>query len=307
MPGLARFGLMLLLAVLALSHTVAHAQAYRIVVSYAAGGYSDIAARVVASALTRELNAPVVVENRPGAGGMIGLQFLAGSPPENTIGILAPGMVVAAAADRGNPLDRIQGLSIIGISGMVVAARAGDAPSDFAALMQRGRSKSITFGTPGEGSMPDRCARQIAKVANLTGAVIVPYKGSGPMLSDLVAGQLDASCVDIASALSFFASGKLKALALTLPYPHEKLPGVPTLESLGVHGVPSGNWQMFVAPKSMDRARVVTLAAAVSRALMNSDVRQKFRDMSVDLIPAEDATPEIAEQFLRRQISVLAP
>lgn len=248
----------------------------------------------------------VVIDNRPGAGGAIGLEMVArasGSPP--TLGLMTTSGLMSVLHSRPDTLNDLQIVSLLGISGYVIVSSRD---TTIANLVARAKGpQQFRFGSAGAGSLTHVCFEQFLKGAGLQ-AIHVPYRGNAPMLTDLIGGELEAACVDIGSAILHIKSGKLRALAVTLPYPNDNLPGVPTLESAGVQGVISGMWYTAVAPKSMSRADVSSLVAGMKQALADPQVQARLRDgIQADPIPTEDIGPVVADQFVQRQIARLRP
>ena len=242
-------------AVLACSAATAAAQPARFIVPFAPGGTSDIFARILGQKMSESMGVPVIIDNRPGAAGMIGLDMLVRSPEPNlTLGLLTTSNLLSALALRPDLVQEFQMVSLLGISGMVIVSTRDATIAD---LVQRTkRAQKINFGSAGPGSLSHVCFEQFLNATGRGQAGHIPYKGSAPMIADVIAGHVEAACVELASAIPHIKAGKLRALAVTLPYPNDQLPGVPTLESAGVQGVLSGGWHAVIAPKGMSRTRM---------------------------------------------------
>lgn len=282
------------------------AQPVRFVVPFAPGGGADAFARIVSQKMSEAMGEQVVIDNRGGAGGMIGLTIVAraaGLPP--TLGMLTTSGLVSMLHSHPDLVNDFQMVSLLGISGYAIVSSRD---TTIANLVARAKGPhQFRFGSGGTGTLAHICFEQFLKGAGLQ-ALHVPYKGTAPMLADLVGGQIETACVDMASAMPHIRSGKLRALAVTLPYPNDNLPGVPTLESAGVQGVLGGAWYAVIAPKSMSRGTLISMVAGLKQALSDPQVQARLRDsLQIDLVPAEDVGPVLAEQFVQRQIVRLRP
>lgn len=284
----------------------AAAQPVRFIVPFPPGGGTDMFARIVGQKMSEAIGNQVVIDNRMGAGGAVGLELVArsaGVPP--TLGLMTTSGLMSLLHSRPDVLNDFQMVSLLGISGYVIVSSRD---TTIASLVARAKGpQQFKFGSAGTGSLAHVCFEQFLKGAKMQ-AVHVPYKGTAPMLADLLGGELEGACVDIATAIPHIRSGRLRALAVTLPYPNDNLPGVPTLESAGVQGVLGGIWYAAIAPKSMSRGTLNGLVAGLKQALSDPQVQARLRDsIQADPIPAEDIGPELAEQFVQRQITRLRP
>ena len=278
----------------------------RLIVPFAPGGTTDAFARILGQKMSEAIGNQVVIDNRPGAGGAIGLEMVArasGLPP--TLGLLTTSGLMSLLHARPDVVNDFQMVSLLGISGYAIVSSRD---TTIANLVARAKGpQQFKFGSSGPGSLAHVCFEQFLKGAGRQ-AVHVPYRGTALMLVDLLGGHLEAACVDIAAAIPQIRAGKLRALAVTLPYANDSLPGVPTLESVGVQGVLGGMWYAAMAPKSMSRATLNSLVAGLKQALSDPQVQALLRDnIQADPIPADDIGPELAEQFVQRQITRLRP
>lgn len=263
-------------------------------------------ARIVGQKMAEAIGNPVVIDNRPGAGGAIGLDLVARSPGlPPTLGLMTTSSLMSVLHSRPDIVNDFQMVSLLGISGYAIVSSRD---TTLANLVARAKGpQQFRFGSAGTGSLGHVCFEQFLKGTRLQ-AVHVPYKGTAPMLTDLIGGELEAACIDIASAIPHIRAGKLRALAVTLPYSNENLPDVPTLESAGVQGVLGGSWYAAIAPKSMSRDTLNNLVAGLKHALSDPQVKARLQNsIHSDPIPAEDIGPELAEQFVQRQIARLRP
>ncbi len=156
--------------------------------------------------------------------------------------------------------------------------------------------------------MSHLCFDQFLKGTGRKGtAELIQYKGNAPLLVDVMAGHIDAACVDIAFAIPHIKAGRLRALAVTLPHPDERLPGVPTLESAGVKGVLAGVWYAVIAPRRMSRSTLNNMVASLKKAFSDPQVQARLGNVLTDPIAADEVGPGIADQLMQNQIAQLRP
>jgi tripartite-type tricarboxylate transporter receptor subunit TctC len=293
---------------LGLSGALAHAQPadypqrpVRIVVPFAAGGSTDVVARVLADKLAQELKQPFVVDNRAGAGGNIGADAVAKSAPDGytllmaTTGILSINQFIykSMSYDAARDLVPVSYTSLI--SNILVVAPSVPAGS-VAELTALAKSKpgTLSFASSGAGSST-HLSGELFKA--MTGAQIfhVPYRGSAQALTDVASGQVTMLFDNAPSSMAFVQTGKLKALAVTSKKRLPGLPDVPTLDEAGVTGYESLSWSGIVAPTGTPEAVVRKLNQAIDRILKMEDVRQRFAALGVEPVggPPEAFTRQI--------------
>jgi tripartite-type tricarboxylate transporter receptor subunit TctC len=287
----------------------ASAQPTRIVVPYAPGGASDLFVRILGQKMAISTGNPMVVDNRLGGSGIIGLEIVvrsSGVPPAvPTLGLLNTSLLLSALARRPEITQDFQMVSLLGISSMVIVSKRD---TSISGLVKRFKQVGqIKFGSGGFGSMSHLCFEQFVKGVGLQGQAI-QFTGLGGVLMDLTEGQqIDAACMDLSVAISHIRAGKLRALAVTSSDANTQLPGVPTLESAGVDGVISGTWFALVASKSMSRTTLKSMVAAITQALADTEIQARLQAMNLEPIPAHGIGPEIADQFVQREIMRLRP
>ena len=268
--------------------TVAAAQDYpgnkpiKLVVPFPAGGGTDIFARVIGNKLTETLKWVVVVDNKPGAGGNIGVDAVAKSPPDGyTIGLgqtsnlsINPTLYAKLPYD---PLKDLVPIVLVADAPLVMVVPANSPFKTVADVVAAAKKKpgDVTFGSPGNGT-----------VAHLTGELFqtaagikfqhIPYKGSAQALTDLMGGQVQVYMSSIPTALSHIKGGKLRAIAVTSPKRAPSLPDVPTIAEAGYKGFDANTWFGLVAPAGTPAPIVSKINAEVNRILKMPDVREKF-------------------------------
>ena len=272
----------------------------RIVVPFAAGGTTDITARVVAEQLTLSLKQAFVVENRGGAGGNVGAAevaksahdgytFLMGTPGTQAINqFLYPKMPYDTAKDLvpvsfvvrvPNVLVVNPGISVRTIAELIAKAKA--------------RPGAMSYGTPGNGSTGHLSTELFKSRAGIF-ATHIPYRGSGPMLLDLIAGQIEMAIDNLPSAIPHIRSGKLIALGVTSAQRNGQLPEVPTIASV-LPGYAAESWFVLVAPAATPVAIINRLSAEVDRILKKGEVIERFKGLGAEPV---GGTPEQLGQFI---------
>lgn len=254
----------------------------RIVVPFAPGGATDISARLLAPKLSQSLGQPVIVENRAGAGGTIGSDHAAKAAPDGYTLAFATSSTHGAAPSlyKNLPYDPVQDFEPISllVSTPFVVAVKKDLPvtsvSELIALAKKSPGK-LNYASPGIGSS-NQLAVEMLKMMTGVEVVHIPYKGSGPALADLAAGQVDLVINDMASLLGFIKAGTVKPLAVTSLKRNPLLPQLPTVDGSGVRGYEALAWYGLLAPRGTPPAILAKLGNAVDQALRDPDVRKQL-------------------------------
>ena len=267
----------------------------RIVIAFPPGGPVDFVARVLAEGLSRELNQPVIVENRPGANGGISAQAVAKSAPDgNTLWLTSAGAVAmnpalyeALTYDMQRDFAPV---SLVVNNVEVLVVNPSNPARNAADLVARSKQQSapMAIASSGIGSMPHLVMEVMADntKANL---LHVPYKGVAPAIADVMGNQVVGVFGDIPGVLGFIRGGKLKALGIAAPTRHPLLPDVPTLDEQGIHGVDSSNWYALFAPAKTPPATIEQLNAAVRRALGADPLRARLTESGAEPKPSSPA------------------
>jgi len=290
---------------IALFAGVAGAQEYparsvRIVVPFAAGGPNDIVARLLGQKLADALGQPFIVENRPGAGGNIGTDFVARAPADGyTLLSAGPGSLVINPLLRSVPYDTGRDFAPIALMAsapnvlVVHPAVAANSVQELVTLA-RARPGELNYASGGAGSTPHLAAALFAAMAGIR-ITHVAYKGTGPALADLIGGQVQMAVLGIPTVLPQVKSGKLRALAVTGRSRAAWLPEVPTMEEAGITGYDVSPWYGLLAPAATPRAIVVRLNAEVTKILHTAEFKEKLASQGAE--PA-GGTPEAFAAFL---------
>jgi tripartite-type tricarboxylate transporter receptor subunit TctC len=269
-------------ALVAGSPAPASAQPYptrtiRIVVPHAPGGAVDAVARVLAPPLAERLGTNVVVENRAGASGNIGSEFVAHAPPDgHTLLINASIHVLNRFVYHALPFDPIADFAPVSLLAagplLLVSGRTG--PESARQLIERAKARPgvLSFATSGLGSAGHFAEEKVKRLAGID-MIIVPYRGSAPALSDVASGQVTAMIDPILSALPLVRGGRLRALGVTGRARSATAPDIPTLEEAGLPGVEAYSWYGMWAPAETPPAIVARLQAQLVDALRLPAVR----------------------------------
>jgi putative tricarboxylic transport membrane protein len=280
---------------------ICHAQDFpskpvRIVVPWPPGGNVDITARTVQAALGEALGQQVIVDNRPGASGLIGSGAVAKSPADGyTLLLGSTGTItIAPAVHKNAAYDPIRDFTAVGgiqVTPMVVTAALKTPVQSFSDLVALAKTRSVSMATPGAATTNHLALELLMRQANLQ-FLHVPYKGAGPAITDLLGGQVDAMIDQLAASIGHIREGRMKALAVTSRTRSAQLPNVPTLHELGVKDFEVGTFTGIFGPAGMPAPVVAKLHAALRKALTVESVRERYRSMGVEVMSMSQ--PEFA-------------
>jgi len=278
----------------------------RMVIGWSAGGATDNAARTLAKHISKELNVPVVVENRDGASGMIATEAVAASAPDGyTIQYtvadthsLNPHLVKNIRYDAKADFVPV---ALVGFNPTVLVVNSQMGITTLAQYIERAKANpgKITFATWGVGSGGHLRLAALSNAAHIE-MLHVPYKGSGPALMAVVAGQVDSMIVPVALAKAQISTGKLRILAVDTQTRYEEVPEVPTYKEQG-YDVTMNTWQGVLVPKNTPPAIVDRLNKAVNDALARPDVQADFAKLGIVRINPGDGSPAAARTYLNAE------
>ncbi len=292
-----------------LSPLLSQAQAWpakplRLVVPFAPGGSSEIVARAVAGEMAKTLGQNVFVDNKPGAAGNIAMQEVAGSTDEHTLilghlGTLAvnPYIFPKLPYDANKDFRAISLLAKVPSLYLVRPDLPVKNLKDLIAYAKKNPGK-LNYGSAGNGSA-GHLAMEYLKMASETFMLHVPYRGTGPQLTDLLAGRLDAASVGAPAVMQFIKTGKLRCIATGTPQRLPQLPDVPTVAEQGYPGFEMTQWYGLMAPASLPQAAADKLATAAAAAMRQPSTTEKLAaDSAIGVggTPAEFARFIAAEQ-----------
>ncbi len=279
-----------------------------ITVGFAAGGTSDVAARILAERLSRSLETPVVVENRAGAGGSVAAAATARATPDGyTIMLSDPGAfainpIVFPQTARYDPLADFTPIALVGQSPLVLvvpANRPFRTLPDLNAHL-RANAARTSYASSGNGGITQFGAELYLKRAGDLTALHVPYRGGAPMMEALYKGEADFGVAVLASAVSFIEAGSVRALALAAPSSTASVGAVPSLETLGFPGTTMTSWVIMIGPKGMPDDVVVKLNAAINEALRDPAVRERLQRAGIETYAP--ATPAETGAYLKAEV-----
>lgn len=260
-----------------------------IIVPYPAGGTADVLPRIVAQKLSEKWGQPVIVDNRPGAGGNIGAQAVAKSAADGYTLLATPPAPLAINQSLYKSLgfapERFTPVTVLAAVPNVLAVRStlsATSAKDFIALARQDAGK-ITVATQGNGTTSHLTAAMFSTQAGVE-FTFVPYKGTAPALSDLMGGQVDAFFDNISSSYRHHEAGKLKILAVASGKRSPLLPSVPTIAESGLPHFESTTWFAVVAPPGTPAEITQKINAAFVEALKLPDVQQKFREQGAEVV-----------------------
>jgi tripartite-type tricarboxylate transporter receptor subunit TctC len=280
-----------------------------LIVPYPPGGATDAISRIIQDAMSKSLGQQVVIENIGGAGGMIAAAKAARAAPDGyTILIHQVALAAGVTMYQNLSFDALKDFTTIGLINTAASAwsaRADLPPNNFKELVnwmkEPGRNAKIAH--PGVGSFGHLAG---VLVAQELGAAVtqVPYRGAGPALNDLLAGQVDMSSQSAVQSGPLIKAGKLKAYAIIGRGRFAGLPDLPTMGELGYSKLNLDFWHMLLAPAGTPRPEIERLNAALRFAMADARVKQTFAEGGMDPFPPGEATPEAAAALLKREIAL---
>ena len=279
------------------------------IVPAAAGGPSDTVARLVAEAMSADLGQRVVIENAGGAGGSLGAARVAKSAPDGyTILLYHIDVATFGALYPNLPYKQDEAFDSVGLVTEVpltLVGRKDLPPADVAALFDwlKGKGAGATFGTAGVGAVSDLCGRLLIDATGIK-PTVVPYKGTGPAMNDLVAGQIDFMCDQTTNTTNHIKSGGIKPYAATTRERIAVLPQVPTLNESGVKGFDLSAWHAIWTPKGTPEAVRQKLSASLQKALTDPKVIERFAALGTVPVSTQMATPAALDKRFKAETAL---
>jgi len=295
----------------------ASAQAYpertiTVVVPFAAGGPTDTVTRLVAEAMSKDLGQQVIVENVGGAGGTLGAGRVASADPDGyTLLLHHIGMATSATLYRKLPYDTLNAFEYVGLVTevpMTIVARKDLEPTDLKGLIEyaKANADALTVANAGIGAASHLCGMMFMSAIQ-TPLVTVPYKGTGPAMTDLLGGQVDIMCDQTTNTTKQIQGGTIKAYAVTSPARLDVLPDVPTAEEAGLPGFQVGIWHGLYAPKGTPTEVTERLSKSLQVALKDPNVVARFAELGTVPSSEADATPAALKAKLEAEITRWKP
>jgi tripartite-type tricarboxylate transporter receptor subunit TctC len=282
----------------------------RILVGFPPGGDSDIVARLLADRMGAALGAPVVVENRPGAGGLLAAEALKQAVPDGRTMMIAPIAVtvfapLTHAKLRFDPMRDFAPVSLVANFQMALAIHAGSPASTLSEYLAWARTNPVraTYGVPIAGGPTHFFGVMLARSSGVPLAA-VPYQGAAPLTNDLLGAQVPAAVTALSQVMKHHRAGQLRVLATSGAKRSPLVPDVPTFTELGFPALERGGWQAFHTVAGTPRATVERLSAAIAQAVRTPEVAEKL--VALGLEPVGSTPDELAAR-ISEDISRWAP
>jgi len=268
-------------------------------VPFPAGGTTDVLARALADKLTQSLGQAVIVESKPGAGATVGADYVAKAKPDGyTLLVGAVHHTIASSVYKKLPYDfqkDLAPITTIALVPNVLVVNASTSAKNVAELVALLKTKpgQYNYGSNGNGTAQHLIGTQFE---NMTGTdlVHIPYKGSGPLATDLLGGQITMSFDTVTPVLAHIRSGKLRALAVTTAKRSAVLPDVPTLDEAGLKGFNIGTWFGVLAPAATPRDVLARLNAEMVKVIHSPDFRKRMDEIGAE--PIGNSAEQMAQQ-----------
>jgi tripartite-type tricarboxylate transporter receptor subunit TctC len=276
-----------------------------IIVPFAPGGGSDFIGRFIAQRLSTALGQPVIVDNRPGAGGLLGIEVATKAKPDGyTLALIATSYTISPALYKlsFDPVTDITPIIQISQGPMLLVANPNVPAKTTKELIEYAKNKpgGLNFASAGQGSITHLAGELFAAKAGLK-MTHVPYKGTGPALTDTISGTADIFFTSTATALQHVNAGKLRAIAVTTTKRLPALPDVPTIAESGVPGYEAVLWHGLVGPKGVPKEIVERINSEVSRALQLKETGEKLQS---DGVAAAGGSAQQFAQQIKKDIEV---
>jgi tripartite-type tricarboxylate transporter receptor subunit TctC len=293
---------------------IASAQTYpnkpiTMIVPFAPGGATDAIGRIIQESMSQSLGQQIVLENIGGAGGMIAAAKAARAAPDGyTIMIHQVALAAGVTMYKNLSFDAVKDFAPIGLINTAASTWSAPPdlpPKDMAELVKwmKEPGRSAKIGHPGVGSFGHLAGLLVATELGVT-VTQVPYRGAGPALNDLLAGQVDLSSQSAVQAAPLIRAGRLKAYGLIAKKRFAGLPDLPTMGELGYKKLDLDFWHMLLAPAGTPKPIMDKLNAALRHSMADAKVKQIFADGGMDLFPPDQYTPEAAATLLQTEIKL---
>ena len=283
-----------------------------IVVPFAAGGPTDTVARLVSQSMSKNLGQTVIVENVAGAGGTIGPKRVSAAKPDGyTLVLMHVGISTSVSLYRNlgyNPQTDLSPIGLVTDVPMTFIAKKDFPPKDMKELIAyvKANKDKVTYANAGVGAASHLCG-MLFMTAIQTDVTTVPYKGTGPAMTDLMGGQVDFMCDQTTNTTPQIKGGKVKAYAVTTSTRVKSLADLPTVQESGLKDFHVGVWHGLWAPKDTPKPVIDKLVAALQFALKDPNVVSKFAELGTEPVPAAQATPAALAAHLKKEVEKWGP
>jgi tripartite-type tricarboxylate transporter receptor subunit TctC len=283
-----------------------------VIVPFAAGGPTDTVARLIGQSMTKTLGQTVIVENAGGAGGTIGVEKVAKAKPDGyTLLLMHIGISTSPSLYRSLRYDPVKELDPIGLITdvpMTIIAKKDFPPKDMKELITyvRANKDKVTYANAGVGAASHLCGMLLMSAIQAD-VTTVPYKGTGPAMTDLIGGQVDFMCDQTTNTTPQIKGGKVKAYAVTTKTRVKSLPELPTADESGLKGFEVAVWHGMWAPHGTPKPAMDKLVAALQTALKDPAIIAKFAELGTEPVAQNRATPAALQQHLKSEIDKWGP
>jgi len=284
----------------------------RIVVSFSAGGPTDTVARIMGARMAELLGQQFLIENKAGAGGNIGADLVAKAPPDGYTLLMAtvsthainPGLYKKMPYD---PVRDFTPIGQVGVTPTLLGVNPAIPATDIKSLVTvvKANPGKYTYGSSGLGSILHLCGEQFKASAGGLNIVHVPYRGSAPMMGDLIAGQISMAFDATPTALPQAQSGAIRAIGAGMAARMRSLPDLPTLQEQGLKGFECYTWNAILAPANTPPPIVAQLNEAMNKALADPAVFARLQEAGID--PTPGSTPQQLAEFIKAELAKWAP
>ena len=292
------------LCCLSIAAAQAQSNVIKMIVAFPPGGPVDSMARSLVEPLGRDLNAQIVIENKPGGNGVIAAEYLAANPADGkTIWFTSAG---AVAINPGlyeklayNPVKDLAAVSLVANNVEVLVINPASPANNAAEFITLAKKSDLTMGSSGTGSVPHLALEQLNDSANVK-ILHVPYKGAAPAITDVMAGHVDGFFGDIPGLIGYIKSGKLKPIGLAADKRNSAIPDVKTFNEMGIKGVDTNNWYAVFVKAGTSKADIDRLSAAIKRVVKQDPLNSKLTQAGSEPV---GSTPEELSATLKKDIA----
>jgi tripartite-type tricarboxylate transporter receptor subunit TctC len=276
----------------------------RYIVPFPPGAFNDTLGRTIATDLSKALGQPVVVDNRPGGNSIIGTEAAAKSPPDGytLFGAALPFSVIQSLYKTSFDVTKdFSGVTLAGTSANMLVAHPSFPPNSVKELIAYAREKpgKVNYGTSGNGTSV-HLSMELFKSMTKTYMVHIPYRGSAPVVTDLLAGQVDVMFDNLPNVIQHVRAGKMKALGVSTAKRSSLAPEVPSVDEAGVPGYDLSVWFGVLVPAGTPRDIVQRLNVEIVKILQSGEVKERFLKQGVDV---QTSTPEQFDAFVKSEVA----
>ena len=292
------------LCCLSIATVQAQSNVIKMIVAFPPGGPVDSMARSLVEPLGKDLNAQIVIENKPGGNGAIAAEFLAANPTDGkTIWFTSAG---AVAINPGlyeklayNPVKDLAAVSLVANNVEVLVVNPASPANNAAEFIALAKKSDLTMGSSGTGSVPHLALEQLNDSANVK-ILHVPYKGAAPAITDVMAGHVDGFFGDIPGLIGYIRSGKLKPIGLAADKRNSAIPDVKTFNEMGIKGVDTNNWYAVFVKAGTPKSDIDRLSASIKRVVKQEPLNSKLTQAGSEPV---GSSPDELNAILKKDIA----